>query len=85
MQKFVFQSINLHSPKEQLAILDAHSSIVVFHRNRRNTYLIAARNSNIKHLMQKLSPKQSFDNKPINHPVQERSTAREPTEPTHQK
>jgi hypothetical protein len=85
MQKFAFRSISLQQPTEQLAILRAHSSIVAFCRNRRNSYLLAARHSNIVDLMQKLLPVKQVDNKPINHPSAATSATQGPTKPDNQK
>jgi hypothetical protein len=66
MQKFVFSTISLQHPAEQLAILHAHSSFVAFRESQRHTYLLAATNSNMEHIMQKLLPEKSVDNKPTN-------------------
>ena len=85
MQKFAFRSISLQQPTEQLAILRAHSSIVAFRRNQRNTYLLAARNSNMERIMQKLLPKKSIDNKSTNHSSAAASTIQGPTKPDDQK
>jgi hypothetical protein len=85
MQKFAFRSLSLQQPTEQLAILRANSSIVAFRRNRRNTYLLAARNSNIDCVMQKLLPVKQVDNKPRNHPSASASTTQGPTKPDDQK
>jgi hypothetical protein len=67
MEKFAFRSISLQQPTEQLAILRAHSSIVAFCSNGRNTYLLAARHLHIRDFMEKLLPVKRVDNKPINH------------------
>jgi hypothetical protein len=85
MQKFVFRSISLRHPAEQLAILHAHSSIVAFRANRSNTYLLAATNSNMEHIMQKLLPEKSVDNKPTNHSLAETSSTQGTTKPADQK
>jgi hypothetical protein len=67
MQKFVFRSISLQQPAEQLAILHAYSSIVAFQEGQPTTYLLAATNSNMEHIMQKILSEESVDNKPTNH------------------
>ncbi len=66
MQKFVFRSISLEQPAEQLAILRAHSSVVAFHESQRNTYLLGATNLNMDYIMQKLLPEKLVDNKSVN-------------------
>ncbi len=85
MRNFAFRSITLQHPTEQLNILRAHSSTVAFRRNRRNNYLLATRISNMEHFMQKLLPKQSLDQKPINHPSSGASATQETTKPADQK
>ena len=66
MQRFVFESVSLEQPVEQLAILHAHSSIVAFEEKRNKTYLLAATSPNMEDIMQKLRPGKSVDNKPTN-------------------
>jgi hypothetical protein len=66
MQRFVFHSISLQQPAEQLAILHAHSSVVAFHESQRNTYLLGATSLNMEHIIQKLLPEKSVDNKSVN-------------------
>jgi hypothetical protein len=85
MQKFVFRSISLQQPQEQLAILRAHLSIVAFRRNQGNNYLLVARNSDIEYLMQKLLLVKPFEKKPIDYRPSEASTTKKPIKPVNQK
>jgi hypothetical protein len=67
MENFVFSTISLQKSAEQRAILHGHSSTVAFRAKQNNNYLLAANSSDMEHIMQKLLPEKSVDNKPTNH------------------
>ncbi|CAF1000281.1 unnamed protein product [Rotaria sordida] len=85
MGKFAFRSIGLQQVAEQLNILRAHSSTVAFCNTKDKNYMLATKQSNIKAIMQKLSPIKPIDKNPINSRSSVASTGHETTNNVDQK